>query len=91
MYTHATERILRQEKSTACQHSNRASSKQQKVAPAPITQDSGSNLIYWKRSLLKETLPFFRGDRFDGNRWHRFVVSRFVVRAIDLCLIVHAR
>src|SRR4029077_5036677 len=45
MYTHATERILRQEKSPACQRSNRASAKQQKVAPAPITQDSGSNLI----------------------------------------------
>jgi hypothetical protein len=54
MYTHATERILRQEKSTACQRSNRASTKQQKVAPVPITQDLGSNLIYWKRSLFKE-------------------------------------
>jgi len=51
----------------------------------------GSNLIYWKRSLVKETLPFIRGDRFDGNGWSRFVGSRFAVHAIDLYLIVHSR
>jgi hypothetical protein len=91
MNTHATERILWQEKSTACQRSNRASTKQQKVAPAPMTQDPGSDLIYWKRSLFKETSSLFHGDRFDGNGWSRVVSSRFLVRAIDLCLILHAR
>src|SRR6202030_503981 len=89
-HTHATERILWQEKSTSCQRSNRASPKQEKVAPGPITQDPWSDLIYRKRSLFKETLPLFHGDRFDFNGWSRFAGSRFAVYAIDLCLIIHA-
>src|SRR5882762_10303193 len=40
--------------------------------------------------VLQETLPFFDGDRFNGNGGTRFVGSRFAVHAIDLCLIVHS-
>src|SRR5229473_4504560 len=90
-HTHATERILWQKKSTVCQRCYRASPKQQKVAPGPITQDPRSDLNYRKRALFKEALPVFRGDRFDGNGWSRFVGSRFEVHAIDLWLILHSR
>src|SRR5882762_6969867 len=83
------ERILWQEKSTACQRRHRTSAKQQKVAPGPIAQDPRIDLIYRKRSFFKETLPFFDGDRFNGNGGTRFVGSRFAVHAIDLCLILH--
>src|SRR5229473_5789478 len=58
-HTHATERILWQEKSTACQRHHRASPKQQEVAPRSISQNPGSDLNYRKWSLFKETLPFF--------------------------------
>jgi len=68
MNTDATERFLRQEKSSACQGSQRASSKYQKIASAPITQDPGSHLDCWERSFPKEALRLFHGDRFHGNR-----------------------
>jgi hypothetical protein len=55
MYTHATQRILWQEKSTPCQRCQCASSKEQKVAPGSMTQDPGSDLNYWERPLFKET------------------------------------
>src|ERR1035438_4337926 len=42
-HTQATERILRQEKSSACKHCHRASPKHQKVSPALITQDPRSH------------------------------------------------
>src|SRR5882672_7738900 len=63
-------------KFTACQRCYRASPKEQKVAPRSITQNPRSDLNYRRSSLLKETFPFFRGNRFDGNGWSRFVDSR---------------
>src|SRR6267154_24409 len=54
-HTHATQRILWQEKPAPCQRCQCASPKEQKVAPGSITQDPGRDLIYRKRSLFKET------------------------------------
>src|SRR6267154_6329615 len=43
-HTHVTERLLRQEKSSACKRCECASPKHEKVAPALITQDPGGHL-----------------------------------------------
>src|ERR1700677_1843091 len=62
--TNAAERLLRQEKSGAGQGCQSASPKKQKVAPALITQALGSYLNCGERSLCKEAVWLFHGERF---------------------------
>src|SRR5260370_17276574 len=63
-HTHATERLLRQDKSSACQGRQCASPKHEKVAPALITQNARSHPNCREGSLSKEALRLFHGDGF---------------------------
>src|SRR5260370_25633978 len=91
--TDATERLLRQDKSSACQGRQRRSPKHEKVAPALITQNARSHLNCREGSLSKEALRLFHGDGFH-YRFHTvegmslfFLIAHFAMTSDRAALV----